>query len=287
MYPRVGHINFLNVLPLTYSYQNGYSEGLSLKYAVPSVLNSDIKNNRLDISPISSIAYAEQSNNLLLLPDICIRADCDVESIVLISKKPIDKLVTTDKILLTSKSATSHCLLKIILSEGYGINPRYDVNNITADDPITDNATASLLIGDDALYNYLNTPANLYCYDLGKEWNKLTGYSMVYAVWAVRKEFAKTSAELLQFTYDRIIQGMQNGVKNKDIAINSTLNIKPFSYKDLDQYLGNIIKWDLTNYALESLGIYYKLAYQMKFINHIPKIEFVHVRRTMNDNLLR
>ena len=57
-YPKIGHINFLNILPLTYSYYHGYSNGLLLTYDVPSVLNNRIKNNQLDISMISSVEYA-------------------------------------------------------------------------------------------------------------------------------------------------------------------------------------------------------------------------------------
>ena len=274
--PRVGHINFLNVLPLTYSYKHGYSEGLSLTYDVPSKLNSNIRSAQLDISPISSIEYARQSENLLLLPNICIRADCDVQSIVLVSKKPIEH-IKDDRITLTSKSATSHCLLKIILSEGYGASPTYDVENISAENPIPADSTASLLIGDDALYNYLNTPKHLYCYDIGKEWHKLTKHSMVYAVWVVRKEFAKESPELVKFAYDKIISGMQNGIQNKNLAIESVLQEKPFTYTVLDQYLGGIIKWDLPKGAIESLLIYYQLAHRLHLIDNVPEIEFADV----------
>ena len=274
--PRVGHINFLNVLPLTYSYKNGYSEGLDMTYDVPSALNDAIKNNRLDISSISAITYVRQSENLLLLPNICIRADLDVTSIVLISKKPIEN-ITNDKIILTTKSATSHCLLKIILSESYGASPDYQINHVAVDNPIPQDATASLLIGDDALYMYLNTPKNLYCYDLGKEWHKLTGHSMVYAVWAVRRDFAKNSPELLKFAYNKIISGMNSGIKNKSMAIKSVLNDKPFSYEELDYYLGNIIKWDLPKNSIESLKLYYNLAYKLKLIEKLPEIEFASI----------
>ncbi|MBR2179904.1 MAG: menaquinone biosynthesis protein [Selenomonadaceae bacterium] len=274
--PRIGHINFLNVLPLTYSYKHGYSEGMSLTYAVPSKLNSDIKNANLDISPISSIEYARQSKNLLLLPNICIRADCDVQSIVLVSKKPIER-INSDKITLTSKSATSHCLLKIIMTEGYGARPTYEVANISAENPILADTTASLLIGDDALYNYLNTPKNLYCYDIGKEWHKLTRHSMVYAVWVVRKEFANESPELVKNAYNKIISGMQSGIKNKNLAIKSVLQEKPFTYEILDQYLGGIIKWDLPKEAIDSLMIYYQSAYKLHLIDSVPEIEFVDI----------
>ena len=274
--PRVGHINFLNVLPLTYSYNHGYSENLDMTYDVPSALNDAIKNNQLDISSISAIAYARQSENLLLLPNICIRADLDVTSIVLISKKPIEN-ITNDKIILTTKSATSHCLLKIILSESYGAIPDYQINHVAVDNPIPEGATASLLIGDDALYIYLNTPKNLYCYDLGKEWHKLTGRSMVYAVWAVRRDFAKNSPELLKFAYNKIISGMNSGIKNKSMAIKSVLMDKPFSYEELDYYLGNIIKWDLPTNSIEALKLYYNLAHKLKLIEHSPAIEFASV----------
>ena len=271
--PRVGHINFLNVLPLTYSYKNGYSEGLKMTYEVPSVLNDNLKRNLLDISPISSIVYAKNDDELLMLPNICIRADCDVTSIVLISKKPIEN-ITNDKIILTSKSATSHRLLKIILSEGYNANPNYEIDNVDVNNPISDDSTASLLIGDDALYMYLRTPKDLYCYDIGKEWHKLTGHSMVYAVWAVRREFAKKFPDQLKFAYDKIISGMQSGIKNKSMAIKSVLHEKTFSYEELDRYLGNIIKWDLPKEAIESLMVYYNLAYKLNLIEHTPKIEF-------------
>ena len=273
---RVGHINFLNVLPLTYSYKHGYSEGLEITYDVPSALNEDLKNNQLDISPISSIFYAQNNDKLLMLPNICIRADCDVTSIVLISKKPIEN-ITDDKIILTAKSATSHRLLKIILSEGYKAKPEYQVDHVDINNPIPFDATAALLIGDDALYMYLKTPKDLYCYDLGKEWHKLTGHSMVYAVWAVRKDFAEEYPQLLKFAYNKIISGMHNGIKNKSMVIESVIKEKPFSYEELDHYLDNVIKWDLPEEAIESLMVYYNLAYKLNFIDYKPKIEFISI----------
>ena len=53
--PRVGHIDFLNVLPLSYSYNHGAAQGLALTRGVPAILNNDIINGRLDMSNCSSI----------------------------------------------------------------------------------------------------------------------------------------------------------------------------------------------------------------------------------------
>ena len=82
--PRLGHIHFLNVLPITYSLtQCGYGEGIDIKGGVPSVMNNDLINNRLDASEVSSIVYARNFDKLLILPDLCVRADGPVRSIII------------------------------------------------------------------------------------------------------------------------------------------------------------------------------------------------------------
>ena len=91
MSPKIGHINFLNVLPLNYGYAH-VARDLKIVYGVPTFLNSELKAGRIDISNISSIEYARQSRDLLILPEICVRADCAVTSIVLVSRRPIDEL---------------------------------------------------------------------------------------------------------------------------------------------------------------------------------------------------
>lgn len=129
--PRIGHIDFLNVLPLAYGYEHGGDEGaFDIRRGVPAVLNSDIAAGRLDISNVSSILYARHAEKLCVLPHVCVSSDGPVESILLVSKKPIEEL-EDDPIALTAKSATSHALLKIILRSGYGANPRYTVQNLS------------------------------------------------------------------------------------------------------------------------------------------------------------
>ena len=203
--PRLGHIHFLNVLPITYSLNNlNYKEGLELSNGVPAVINNDLLNNRVDVSEVSSIVYARNYDKLLMLPDLCVRADGEVRSIILVSKKPIEE-INEDKIILTAQSATSHCLLKIIMAKAYDANPQYFIRNLTPDNPVPNDATAALFIGDDALnVNLHQEPYKYYYYDLGREWKKLTGRCMVYAVWTVNKEFAKSNPEGMQLVYERL-----------------------------------------------------------------------------------
>ena len=272
MSPRIGHINFLNVLPLHYGYQHA-AQDLQIVYGVPTFLNAELAVGRIDLSNVSSIEYARQSNNLLILPKLCVRADDNVTSIILVSRKPIDK-IRDDKVILTSKSATAQRLLKIILHESYAAAPDYQTRPITVDKPVDDDATAALFIGDDALYLYLHRPQGFYVYDIGHEWHKLTGQQMVYALWTVRKEFVTNQPEVFKATYEKILQAFAFGIEHKAQAIESVLSTKPFTFNELDKYLGGAIKWDLTAQALEALKLYYHKAAALNLIDTEPELEF-------------
>lgn len=276
--PRVGHINFLNVLPLSWSYAHGSDKGLILTRGVPAVLNNDIVNHRLDVSNVSSIIYARDSDELVILPDVCISTDGAVQSIILVSRKPIED-ITDDKIILTAKSATSHCLLKIILRSAYGAIPNYYIRHVTPENPIPDDAAASLLIGDDALWLYHHQQPELYYYDLGAEWKKLTGKKMVYALWVANKNFASEQPEMLQLVYDRIRHAFTQGLQHKKAAIESVIKDKPFTYAQLDEYLGPTIHWNLTDDYIDGLKTFYELAHKMNLIEHIPEIKLAAVKR--------
>ena len=271
----IGHIDFLNVLPLSFGFAH-VAKDLQIVRGVPTFLNGELKAGRIDISNISSIEYARQSDELLILPKICVRADNDVTSIILISRKPIEK-IRDDKIILTSKSATAQRLLKIILHEGYDAAPDYVTRAVNVEKPVDDDATAALFIGDDALQIYLHRPKNFYVYDIGREWKKLTGRQMVYALWAVRKNFAEKNPALLKSTYEKILRAFDFGIEHKADAINSVLPSKPFTFDELDKYLGGAIKWNLTAEGLQALKIYYRKAAALKLIDAEPELEFANV----------
>lgn len=273
MSPIIGHIDFLNVLPLSYGYKTCAAD-LQIIRGVPTFLNDELKARRIDLSNVSSIEYARQSNELLILPKLCVRADVDVTSIVLVSRKPIEQ-IRDDKIILTSKSATAQRLLKIILHESYDAAPNYETRAVAVNNPVDDDATAALLIGDDALYVYLHRPQNFYVYDLGREWHKLTGKQMIYALWTVRKKYAAEEPEFLQTTYQKILRAFEFGIEHKADAIKSVLSTKPFTFAELDKYLGNVIKWDLTAEGLNALKLYYRKAAALKLIDAEPELNFV------------
>lgn len=268
---RVGHIDYLNCLPLTYTFSQLDKQEFFLSKKVPAELNYAITHGELDISPVSSIVYAQNWKDLMILPNVSITADEDVQSIVLVSKKPIEK-ITTDKILLTAQSATSHCLLKIIMHKAYRATPEYKTQKLSPKYIFPDDtASAALFIGDDALYIKYHQEKNLYYYDLGREWHKLTGLCMVYAVWVVRREYAshqqKRTSQMQQF----IVNGFKQGFSNLPKAIDTLCKEKPFTHQQLDEYL-HIIKWNLGEKQLKALSLFYQYAYELKLIESLPKI---------------
>lgn len=277
-YPRLGHINFLNCLPLSYSLrQDHFDKGIQVSWGVPAVLNNDIMNHRLDVSQVSSITYARDSEELLLLPDVCIRSDGKVQSLIIVSKKPIEE-ITDDKIILTAKSATTHCLTKIIMRKLYGARPNYYVRHVDAQQEVPEDASAMLLIGDDALYVYHHKKPGYHYYDIGELWQRLTGRNMVFAVWVAQRQFAAQQPELLQLVYDRVTRGFKNGQAKMDRVIHSVLDEKPFTYEELAEYL-QVIKWDFGEDQYENLLTFYRLAHEMNLIDHLPELSLASVCR--------
>ena len=102
---------------------------------------------------------------------------------------------------------------------------------------------------------------------------------MVYALWVANQKFASESPELLQLVYDRIHHAFAQGLAHKREAIESVLPDKPFTYAQLDTYLGPTIRWDLTEEYIDGLKTFYSLAHQMNLIEHIPEIKLASVRR--------
>ena len=95
---------------------------------------------------------------------------------------------------------------------------------------------------------------------------------MVYALWTVRKNFAETQD--FQPIYQKILRAFQFGIKNKAAAIKSVLPTKNFTFDELNNYLGGVIKWDLTAEALDALKIYYQKAAALNLIDKVPDLQF-------------
>ncbi|MEU8616590.1 menaquinone biosynthesis protein [Streptomyces sp. NPDC048623] len=194
--PRVGHIQFLNCLPLYWGLaRTGTLLDLELTKDTPEKLSEQLVRGDLDIGPVTLVEYLRHADELVALPDIAVGCDGPVMSCVIVSQRPLAELDGA-RVALGSTSRTSVRLAQLLLSESYGVSPDYftcppDLGLMMQE------AEAAVLIGDAALRASLHDAPRLglQVHDLGLMWKEWTGLPFVFAVWAVRKDFLAREPE--------------------------------------------------------------------------------------------
>ena len=272
MRPRVGHIQFLNCLPLYYMLvKNRVVFDIDLYKDTPTELCSRLFSKKLDISPIPSIEYARHADKVLLLPKLTVSSNGRVVSIIIVSKVPVQEL-DRKPVALTNTSATSQVLAKIILKEKYNIDPVYfecppDLPEMFRE------AYAALLIGDDAL-RVFKKPGRFFLYDLGEEWKQLTGERMVYAVWAVRRAYAEKHPERVHSVFSAFQSSMKMSFENLDEIAGEIARWETFSVQFLKDYF-KTLKFEFGKDYQRGLITYFRMAKKIGEVDRIPLLEFV------------
>src|SRR6516165_7096419 len=91
---RISAISFLNTAPLMWDFEHGdAAKDFEISYTVPSACAAAVAANEADIGIIPALTYAEIPG-LVILPNIAIAAKDYVRSILVISRKPIEKVRT-------------------------------------------------------------------------------------------------------------------------------------------------------------------------------------------------
>ncbi len=273
MRPRVGHIKFLNCFPLYYGLVRNMSVlDMDLVPGTPTELNRLMIEEKLDISPISSIEYFRHKDALLLFPDLTVSSSGHVRSIILFSNVPISEL-DGEKIALTNTSSTSQVLLRIILKYRYGIQSEYFSCQPDLDLMLT-KAKAALMIGDKALEESLKNNGNgLYYYDLGKEWQNLSGQKMVYALWCVRKSFAEKNEKLTRQVLDALVESSRYSRDNLKEIVTRASKWERFSSDYIEKYLTSL-RFSFDSDEREGLLTFSKMAKESGWLDQNGKLEF-------------
>lgn len=190
---RVGRISYMNVAPVYHGLSNGgRPPGTSLVSGPPATLNAMLAEGKLDISPVSSAAYARHVDEWLLLPDLSISCRGPVMSVLLVSRHPVSEL-GGKTVLLTRESATAAALTRFLLAEAR-VRPRFATGRVCSAEDLGDGIGAALVIGDAALREPW-ADRFPHVLDLGKWWWERTGLPFVFALWAVRRRFAEDHPE--------------------------------------------------------------------------------------------
>jgi chorismate dehydratase len=234
--PRVGHIQFLNCLPLYWGLmRSGALLGVDLHKDTPDQLNSALVRGDLDIGPISLVEYLRHAEDLLLLPDLAVGSDGPVQSVNLVSTVPLADL-DGRRVALGSTSRTGVLLARMLLESRHGVQPEYfrcppDLTEMLLE------ADAGVLIGDAALRARFDAPSRgLHVTDLGEAWRDWTGLPMVFAVWAVRREFAAAHPGLVKDVHEAFLASRALCLSELDEAARAAARWEPFSAETLADY---------------------------------------------------
>lgn len=183
---RLCAVSYLNAAPLVWGMSHGPQKGLfDLRFALPSDCADQLRCGAVDVGLVPVIELARQPD-LVVVPGTAIACQGSVRSILLVSKKPLELI---ESFAADTGSRTSVVLTQVIAAQKGGIRPQVRPYPPRLDEML-EIADAALIIGDHALRidpsmeKWRDWP--VYVYDLGTEWEDMTGLPMVFAVWAVK-----------------------------------------------------------------------------------------------------
>jgi len=251
---RLGSLPYLNVKPLVYPFEHGsLPDRWDLVYATPAMLAEMLLDGRIDLAPVSSFACLANSQ-LSVIPDICISSDGHVKSVLMLSKVPFDKVRT---VAADTSSLSGQALLRIVLSELYGMSPEFVPKPPNIRDMLV-NYDAALIIGNPAM---LYDKRGLYVLDLGDAWKRLTGLPAVFAVWA------GVSRDGIAFSVDVLREAKNEGLSRIDEIAEEESRRLGLSVEECRDYLTNTIRYNLGEREIESIRVFGKKAFEHGLIN--------------------
>lgn len=268
----LGRIVYMNVAPVYYGIDNGLKpDWLNIASAPPSILNEMMEKEELDISPVSSVAYAKHQDEWLLLPDLSISCHGRVMSVILVSKMPLEKL-DNKKVIITDKSAAAAELIKLLFLTKK-VKPVFEIMPIQCPDEIKKHAEAALIIGDKALKEKWHVHFD-HIYDLGQMWLELTGLPFVFALWAVRKSFADKRPDTVSSIIKIFGLSKEQGKKNLETIAAKASGILGIDIDICRKYY-ELLNYNLDPLQLKGLRTFFEKLYQEKILPQKVRLNFL------------
>jgi chorismate dehydratase len=266
---KLGHILYSNCFPPHAGIVLGkVAFPFELVEGIPTQLNRLLAEGKIDVSPSSSIEYAANRGRYLLLPDLSITSKNKVMSILLETKIPVEDL-NNKVVALTTASATSVVLLRILLEIRYSVHPGYMFYEQGTEDP-SERAVARLTIGDLAIQRAASSTYP-HCYDLGELWYEFTGLPFVFALWQVNNQ--KKMHNDLARLYDIIMESRAYGLAHLEELAESNaqrFNIPP----DVLIKYWNLFSYGFGEEEKKGLLTFYGYAAELGAIESVADLRF-------------
>ena len=252
--------DFLNSLPLTIEVSE--DDFFDFEYVVPSEGARQLVEEEADIALLPVAALAE-IGGLEVVPGPCIGANGRVDSVVIVSEVPLDKI---ERLYVDSASRTSVILARIFLeSVGKGDVPFVRLKAREILDKV-EGGDAGLLIADVA---FQHSKRFKYRHDLGDAWKRLTGEPFVFAVWAA------APGVLNEEIVERLNRRFWDGLARKHQIIESWSADHDMSVVEVADYLDERIQYNLNRSAWNGLQEFFRIASNMRLLPD-ARVEFAH-----------
>ncbi len=266
---RVCAVSYLNTAPLVWGLAHGPQRGsFDLRFALPSECAEQLRAGDTDVGLVPVIELARQPD-LLVVPGCGISCRGAVRSILLVSKKPFDavKSFAAD-----TGSRTSTVLTQIVAAHKHGLRPQVRPYPPRLDEML-EIADAALVIGDPALRidpalsSWRGQPVHVY--DLGLEWQDMTGLPMVFAVWGVKK---LADSDGLQ---EALLASATFGRSRLDEIVDLESLRLGFDPQVVRRYLTQYVHYTLGESEREAMGLYLRLAAELGLTEALCEVPFL------------
>ena len=259
---RVGQISYSNCANV-YHYVRKLCKRPGIHYLAgnPAVLNCLLRSGEIDLCLSSSIEFAYNAADYLVLPGYGLGSRGAMPSIRLFSRVPLERLEGAT-VCLSAESATTAALCRVLLGNLLGQDNRYAVLAADLEDGLAQ-ADGLVLIGDRALAaNQRALDFNLYSYDLSQIWQEHTGLPFVFALWIIREDSALAAGELLVSFWQALVQAHRLIADPEDELIRSVLATRKYFTRRSLLDFWDAIAYELTDSHLAGLNLFYRLCHE-------------------------
>ena len=269
---RMGRIGYLNVLPIYHPLEAGIIEHeYELVSGPPALLNTMMARGELHVSSASCFEYARNPDEYYLIDDLSIGSHGPVMSVLLLSRRPVEDL-GGETICISGETATSVALLRLLMAQRYGVDVRYETDNVTRRLMSGHAPEAFLAIGDEAL-RLRNHPDYPYRVDMADAWRQWTGLPFIFGLWVVSRKAA--DAGLFHADPGALLRRARDwGMAHMDVILDLTLHGCPLSRQELEVYYREGLVYTLRGPEQQGLELFYAKLAEAGMIPRAPELHF-------------
>ncbi|MCS7171044.1 MAG: menaquinone biosynthesis protein [Aquificaceae bacterium] len=232
---KIGKVGYLNALPLFYLWN---ASNVVFVEGHPSELVDLLRKGEIQAGIVSSVEYIVHKENYRLVPSVCISSLEKACSVLLFSKRPLEKV---RHLYLTPASLTSRVLTLYLLERLHHNSPKVVEDRDMAD--------ALMLIGDEALKEK-ESGRWRYVYDLGEQWFSLHRLPFVFALFLIRRDAPEG---LESFIAEQCSRSKSQFFKD---LLGCKVNIEGYGKDFLKDYFISCLDYTLDARSQESLSLF-------------------------------